>query len=58
VLATDRPPATHDDYQIEILVMQLHGITRSTCRRIFEVLHVIREMSIADPDMLLDALPE
>jgi hypothetical protein len=33
------------------------------CRRIFDVLHqvqrlrVIREMSIAEPDMLLDALP-
>ena len=64
VLATGRPPSTHDDYQIEILVMQLYGITRSMCRRIFDVLHevqrlrVIREMSIAEPDMLLDALPE
>jgi hypothetical protein len=64
VLATRNPPATHDDYQIEILVMQLYGVTRSMCRRIFDVLHevqrlrVIREMSIAEPDMLLDALPE
>ena len=64
VLATGKPPSTHDDYQIEILVMQLYGITRSMCRRIFDVLHevqrlrVIREMSIAEPDMLLDALPE
>ena len=63
VLATGKPPSTHDDYQIEILVMQLYGITRSMCRRIFDVLHevqrlrVIREMSIAEPDMLLDALP-
>ena len=45
-------------------VMQLYGITRSMCRRIFEVLHqvqrlrVIREMNIAEPDMLLEALPE
>jgi hypothetical protein len=44
--------------------MQLYGITRPMCRRIFEVLHqvqrlrVIRETSIAEPDMLLDALPE
>ena len=64
VLATGKPPSTHDDYQIEILVMQLYGITRSMCRRIFDVLHevqrlrVIREMSIAEPDILLDALPE
>jgi hypothetical protein len=64
VLATRNPPSTHDDYQIEILVMQLYGVTRSMCRRIFDVLHevqrlrVIREMSIAEPDMLLDALPE
>ena len=64
VLATGKPPSTHDDYQIEIRVMQLYGITRSMCRRIFDVLHevqrlrVIREMSIAEPDMLLDALPE
>ncbi|MGD0897136.1 MAG: TaqI-like C-terminal specificity domain-containing protein [Thermoguttaceae bacterium] len=64
VLAMGKPPSTHDDYQIEILVMQLYGITRPMCRRIFEVLHqvqrlrVIREMSIAEPDMLLDALPE
>ncbi len=63
VLATGKPPSTHDDYQIEILVMQLYGITRAMCRRIFDVLHqvqrlrVIREMSIAEPDMLLDALP-
>jgi len=64
VLATGKTPSTHDDYQIEILVMQLYGITQAMCRRIFEVLHqvqrlrVIREMSIAEPDMLLDALPE
>jgi hypothetical protein len=64
VLAMGKPPVTHDDYQIEMLVMQLYGITRSMCRRIFDVLHevqrlrVIREMSIAEPDMLLDALPE
>ncbi len=64
VLATGRPPSTHDDYRIEILVMQLYGITRSMCRRIFDVLHevqrlrVIREMNVAEPDMLLDALPE
>ncbi len=64
VLATGKQPSTHDDYQIEILVMQLYGITRSMCQRIFDVLHevqrlrVIREMSIAEPDMLLDALPE
>jgi hypothetical protein len=44
--------------------MQLYGITRSMCRRIFEVLHqvrklrVVREMNIAEPDMLLDAPPE
>ena len=55
VIATGKPPSTHDDYQIEILVMQLYGITRSMCRRIFDVLHevqrlrVIREMSIAEP---------
>ncbi len=64
VLATGRPPSTHDDYQIEILVMRLYGITRSMCGRIFDVLHevqrlrVIREMGIAGPDMLMDALPE
>jgi adenine-specific DNA-methyltransferase len=64
VLASGKPPSTHEDYQIEMLVMQLYGITRSMCRRIFEVLHevqdlrIIREMSIAEPDMLLDALPE
>jgi hypothetical protein len=64
VLATGRPPSTHDDCQIEILVMQLYGITRSMCRRIFDVLHkvqrlwVIREMGIAGPGMLLAALPE
>ncbi|MGA2619679.1 MAG: TaqI-like C-terminal specificity domain-containing protein [Thermoguttaceae bacterium] len=63
VLASGKPPSTHDDYQIEISVMQLYGITRAMCRRIFDVLHqvqrlrVIREMSIAEPDMLLDALP-
>jgi hypothetical protein len=44
--------------------MQVYGITRSMCRHVFEVLHqvqklrVIREMNIAEPDMLLDALPE
>ena len=44
--------------------MQLYGITRSMCRQIFDVLHevqrlrVIREMNVAEPDMLLDALPE
>ena len=64
VLATGRPPSTHDDYRIEILVMQLYGITRSTCRRMFDVLHevqrmrVIREMGIAEPDVLMHALPE
>jgi hypothetical protein len=64
VLATGKPPGDHEDYQIEKLVMQLYGITRPMCRRIFEVLQqvqklrVIREMSIAEPDMLLDALPE
>jgi len=64
VLATGRPPSTPDDYQIEILVMQLYGITRSMCRRIFDVLdeaqrlRVIREMSTREPDMLLEALPE
>ncbi len=64
ILATGRPPSTHDDYQLEILVMQIYGITRAMCRRMFDVLHevqrlrVIREMSIAEPDMLLEALPE
>jgi len=64
VIASGKPPTTHEDYQIEILVMQLYGITRAMCRRIFEVLHevqnlrVIREMSIAEPDMLLDALAD
>ncbi len=45
--------------------MQLYGITRPMCRRIFEVLatkcrslRVVREMNIAEPDMLLAALPE
>jgi hypothetical protein len=64
IIASGKPPTTHEDYQIEILVMQLYGITRAMCRRIFEVLHevqnlrVIREMSIAEPDMLLDALAD
>ena len=44
VLATGRPPSTHDDYQIEILVMQLYGITRSMCRRIFDVLHEVQRL--------------
>ena len=44
--------------------MQLYGITRPMCRRIFDVLHdvqrlrVIREMNIAEPDMLLEGLPD
>jgi len=44
--------------------MQLYGITRSMCRRIFDVLgqvqklRVIREMNLAEPDMLLEALAE
>jgi hypothetical protein len=44
--------------------MQLYGITRPMCRRIFEVLRqvqrlrIIRELNIAEPDMLLDGLPE
>ncbi len=64
VLATGKPPTDHEDYEIEKRVMQVYGITRPMCRRIFEVLHqvqrlrVIREMNIAEPDMLLDALPE
>jgi hypothetical protein len=64
VLATGRPPADHEDYEIELRVMQLYGITRSMCRRIFEVLRqvqrlrIVRELNIADPDMLLDGLPE
>jgi type I restriction-modification system DNA methylase subunit len=64
VIAGGKPPADHDDYEIEKRVMQVYGITRSMCRRIFAVLHevqklrVVREMNIAEPDMLLDALPE
>jgi len=64
VLASGKPPVDHEDYEIEKRVMQVYGITRSMCRRIFEVLHqvqklrVIREMNIAEPDMLLDALSE
>ncbi len=64
VLATGRPPADHEDYEIERCVMQLYGVTRSMCRRIFEVLRqvqklrIIRELNIAEPDMLLDVLPE
>jgi len=63
-IAGRKPPSTHEDYQIELLVMRLYGITRPMCRRIFEVLHevqqlrVIREMSIAESDMLLDAIPD
>jgi adenine-specific DNA-methyltransferase len=63
-IASAKPPTDHEDYQIESLVMQLYGITRPMCRRIFEVLHevqrlrVIREMNIAEPDMLLDALAD
>ena len=64
VLATGKQPTDHEDYEIEKRVMQIYGVTRAMCRRIFEVLHqvqslrVIREMNIAEPDMLLDALPE
>ena len=64
VIASGKPPAYHEDYEIEKLVMQVYGITRSMCRQIFEVLHevqklrVVREMNIAEPDMLLEALPE
>jgi hypothetical protein len=64
VIASGKPPTDHEDYEIEKRVMQVYGITRPMCRRIFEVLHqvqrlrVIREMNIAEPDMLLDALPE
>ena len=64
VLAGGKPPSDHEDYEIEQRVMKVYGITRSMCRRIFEVLHqvqklrVVREMNIAEPDMLLDALPE
>jgi hypothetical protein len=64
VLATGNPPSDHEDYQIEGLVMQIYGITRPMCRRIFEVLHdvqrlrVVREMNIAEPDMILDMLSE
>ena len=64
VLAHNAPPNNHDDYEIERLVMQLYGITRPMCRRIFEVLHdvqrlrVVREMNIAEPDMLLESLSE
>jgi hypothetical protein len=64
VIASGNPPSDHEDYQIEKLVMQLYGITRPMCRRIFEVLHqvqrlrVIREMNIAEPDVLLDALED
>ena len=63
-LAAKGPPANHEDYEIEALVMQLYGITRPMCRRIFDVLHdvqrlrVIREMNIAEPDMLLEGLPD
>src|SRR5437867_12720541 len=64
IIASGKPPTTHEDYQIEKLVMQLYGITRGMCRRIFEVLgqvqklRVIREMNIAEPDILLEALAE
>ena len=64
VLATGKPPSDHEDYEIELRVMQLYGITRPMCRRIFEVyaqvqrLRIIRELNIAEPDMLLDGLPE
>ncbi len=64
VLASGKPPVDHEDYEIEKRVMQVYGITRSMCRRIFEVLQevqelrVVREMNIAQPDMLLEALPE
>jgi type I restriction-modification system DNA methylase subunit len=64
VIAAGKPPTNHEDYEIEKRVMQVYGITRSMCRRVFEVLHqvqklrVVREMNIAEPDMLLDALPE
>lgn len=64
VLTTGKPPTDHEDYEIEKRVMQVYGITRSMCRRIFDVLHqvqklrVIREMNIAEPDILLDALSE
>lgn len=64
VLATGKPPTDHEDYRIEALVMQLYGVTRPMCRRVFEVLRqvqrlrVVREMNIAEPDMLLDNLPE
>ena len=64
MLATGKPPSDREDYEIELRVMQLYGITRSMCRRIFEVLRqvqrlrIIRELNIAEPDMLLDSLPE
>lgn len=64
VIESGKPPTDHDDYQIEKAVMQLYGITKSMCRRIFDVLHevqrlrVIREMNIAQPDELVDALAE
>jgi hypothetical protein len=64
VLAGSGPPTSRDDYEIEKLVMQLYGVTRPMCRRIFEVLNdvqrlrVIREMNVAEPDLLLEALPD
>jgi hypothetical protein len=64
VIAKGRPPTDHEDYQIELLVMQLYGITKRMCRRIFEVLRgvqrlrVFREMNIAESDMLLDSLSD
>ena len=64
ILATNRPPTDHEDYQVESLVMQLYGITKPMCRRIFDVLRemqqlrIVREMNVAEPDMIVDELPD
>jgi len=64
ILESGEPPTDHEFYGIEKLVMQLYGITKPMCRRIFEVLHgvqrlrIIREVNLAKPDMLLDVLPD
>jgi len=64
VLANKKAPTDHEDYQVELRVMQLYGITKQMCRRIFDVLRemqqlrIVREMNIAEPDMIIDELPD
>jgi hypothetical protein len=64
VIASGHPPTDREDYEIEKRVMRLYGIPRAMCRRVVEVLRqvqrlrLLRELNLAEPDILLDDLRE